>query len=894
MGNFYSNQAAAICMFLNAVPSIGPTYTDLLKELTTLIFGNTDITVELTKVKKTLSELRKKSAKLPPPGSPTDENSFIMNHFKNELSPQLQRDVIVELFEFCRKELDKQRHSRDQVQLPWRYAVIAFGSTARFEATPNSDFEWGILVDDDGSLDSDCRKYFRELTTLFHFLVICLGETILPAMAIKELEAANFFDKKTVRGFAFDGLMPGACKWPLGNQHHHDWDLTASEAFELIGRPTDLAKFQSADDYKNRPEFAFSLLSARFICGDQSLFDEYRQDCTQMIRSHQDSIRSSIRKLLREDCERYRFRALSMNSFGVFLSPKNLYRLFDRSVLALWFLEQLSDQKHSQELLVVSLSTVELLEQVSCLHKNGKANIRDAIQWSLLLRLQTHHAQHGRDMLPATVVDHIKLITQYYRVAIPFGDKLYEVLESASCSLDPLKSENFVFDDTNMLEAIVEYRLARFPKCKALLEQAAKGNNETERLRKWYLVHVNLRLRNLSAVVKQFDELLKVERDPDMKTRMKVCQLNALYRMPASKRLNDLEEDLRKLVFDASTTADSTTRAALELLRYYQLFNMVGKEQSLLAELVQRKRHVVDRSDHLSTWYDLDWSNKDKVIEYYRDKQERLHRLYAGEASFLSMSITKFLRYCIRHDCIDAVGEQIAMLKAKSPNNFAKLVIVNFEFFQALKHQNWYVARDRLVEWDQLLKSGEDWMKLNHFQALLQASKLNFHLKKNGSCASPECEQDLHKSIKLWNSTPMIEKCGSDWGDLILFIGEIQRERGQLVDAFSFLAAAHWYYCTIGDKLKVAIAASSLRKTNWLETALRALSKVLRNSYLHRALQFAAMYFAVRKKGDASRTLNKAIFFNNTLKTAYSVCHYLYTTDMSLGCSLLEALEATF
>ena len=50
----------------------------------------------------------------------------------------------------------------------WDYEVIVFGSIARNETTPYSDFEWAILT---SSEEEECKVFFRNLTNLVHLQV---------------------------------------------------------------------------------------------------------------------------------------------------------------------------------------------------------------------------------------------------------------------------------------------------------------------------------------------------------------------------------------------------------------------------------------------------------------------------------------------------------------------------------------------------------------------------------------------------------------------------------------------------------------------------------------------------------------------------------------------------
>ena len=85
---------------------------------------------------------------------------------------------------------------------PCYYTVMGMGSLARKEATPYSDFEHMITLEEP-SYTPQHLDYFRWFTLIFHIVILNVQETIIPALHIPSLNDKNskpgdwFFDSRT-------------------------------------------------------------------------------------------------------------------------------------------------------------------------------------------------------------------------------------------------------------------------------------------------------------------------------------------------------------------------------------------------------------------------------------------------------------------------------------------------------------------------------------------------------------------------------------------------------------------------------------------------------------------------------------------------------------------------
>ena len=160
---------------------------------------------------------------------------------------------------------------------PSSFALVGMGSMARKEITPYSDFENIILLKDEVQFERDYEdvlEFFRWYAVIFQVIIINMGETILPSVNIPSLNDSNtkngdwFYDAHTKRGISLDGMMPHACKSPLGRP------ATKNKPFpmELIKTVSEMANLVTKEeDLKNGYHLADILTNTCFVDGSEEI-----------------------------------------------------------------------------------------------------------------------------------------------------------------------------------------------------------------------------------------------------------------------------------------------------------------------------------------------------------------------------------------------------------------------------------------------------------------------------------------------------------------------------------------------------------------------------------------------------------------------------------------------
>ena len=231
--------------------------------------------------------------------------------------------IMVKLAKFCEVVMGKP---------PCEYAIVGMGSLAREEITPYSDFEHIILQFD----DKNCKtylEYFKWFSVIFHVIVLNFQETIIPSLNISCLNDKEFglgdwfYDDVTPRGISFDGMMPHACKFPLGRQQH-----TKNKKFttELIKPVSEMLEYLSSEaDLKHGYHLADILTKTCFVFGNEDIFKQFVKGAQKYhkTKSKTDTI-NDIKKQVREDLNNFstRFRLTTLKSQDTINIKQLVYR----------------------------------------------------------------------------------------------------------------------------------------------------------------------------------------------------------------------------------------------------------------------------------------------------------------------------------------------------------------------------------------------------------------------------------------------------------------------------------------------------------------------------------------------------------------------------------------
>ena len=222
---------------------------------------------------------------------------------------------------------------------PCKYALVGMGSLAREEITPYSDFEHIIVLQNlANKSEAEIEKYkdyFRWFSVLFHIIVINLKESIIPSVCIPCLNDGYsnskddwFFDKITPRGISFDGMMPHACKFPLGRTLHTELKPWTTELIKPVDK---MVKYLDVDvDLKNGYKLGDILTRTCFVEGDERIYHLFSDQVSSILKQNPVAQQTNFVKQLKEDLDNLDI-AENLSSFTA-VNDINIKRVIYRSI----------------------------------------------------------------------------------------------------------------------------------------------------------------------------------------------------------------------------------------------------------------------------------------------------------------------------------------------------------------------------------------------------------------------------------------------------------------------------------------------------------------------------------------------------------------------------------
>ena len=295
----------------------------------------------------------------------------------NDYIADKYKEIMAELSQFCENIMGKP---------PCKYVIAGMGSLARCEITPYSDFEHIILLSEQKDCDSHL-EYFQWCSVIFHTLILNLQETLIPSLHIhsfndKDSELGDwYFDAYTPRGIAFDGMMPHACKFPLGRTKHTPAKPFKTELIKPVGKMLDY--LSSEENLKNGYHLVDILTKTCFVFGNDTILNQFQNGVDKYlgVKPKQQRIRE-VKQQVKDDLDNFsaRFQLAKLKAKDSINIKQLIYRSSTLFISALGRIHNISEES--------SFHIVNKMEKTKIITSNTKNKLSYAIAIACEIRLR--------------------------------------------------------------------------------------------------------------------------------------------------------------------------------------------------------------------------------------------------------------------------------------------------------------------------------------------------------------------------------------------------------------------------------------------------------------------------------------------------------------------------
>ena len=354
---------------------------------------NADLIKRAQEVKASINEIRDRVNSFLENAIPKIPATSTREHFQKLLSSKVSsiqllnktfiadnyKQIMAKLSQFCEEVMGKP---------PCKYSIAGMGSLARDEITPYSDFEHIIILANERNYKS-YLEYFRWFSVIFHVVLLNVQESIIPSLNINSLNGKDselkdwYYDAITPRGISFDGMMPHACKFPLGRHQH-----TKHKQFttELIKPVSEMLEYLSSEaDLKNGYHLADILTKTCFVFGNKNIYAQFA-DGAQNYRnskSHAEIVVDVVQQI-KDDLNNFstRFRLTELKKHDSINIKQLVYRSTTIFIAALSRLHNLSSNS--------CLDLIDEMKIKNIITKNAAEKLRSAISIACEMRLRVY------------------------------------------------------------------------------------------------------------------------------------------------------------------------------------------------------------------------------------------------------------------------------------------------------------------------------------------------------------------------------------------------------------------------------------------------------------------------------------------------------------------------